>query len=279
MLRGALQCLFQRDRPEHFSRFPDKLPFESKSICQNIFTALDIPTSYLQIADGNPAVAVAHRLPGRNRSHSRFEFISHCITKQGNWALSLSYEAQSRITSMFWSVDDRIDSHYLLEELRAFQDHAYHPLLVPCIIFASILRSNIDRRNSIKERLQLLENRILAINKRVVQSDAGEEQVLLGWDEEPDGVGNLFELLQGCRRDQGSREGRYAFWSSFHTAMLDGFDYFDEAVNCVQDIDIHKTNLELKQWAAITWQRFESLKARDKDHISRVDNASNMVRP
>ena len=82
---GKLHCLFHRRRPHHVSGQADKLPFKNAATLRHTFSTLDLPTTYLQIADGSPAIAQAFVLQKTTKLR-RLEFIAHCVTKQGDWA-------------------------------------------------------------------------------------------------------------------------------------------------------------------------------------------------
>lgn len=277
-VRGTLRCILQRNRPEHVSRRPDNLPFENANTLRRVFAKLDLPTSYLQVSDGLPCVTHSQIVHSHRGQAIRYEFIAHCTTKEGNWSMALSHDAKAAYTSVFWSVDDRVNSDALLDDLGMFRKYAHHPMLLPCVMFASNLRAAVGRRNTIKEKLVSLEQTILSINTNVVQTSEAQSRLAQKCPDGSEGIENLFNLLHNCRRQQDSREGRYEFWRSFHAAILDGFEYTEHALSCTPAQDLHNAHSELRQWTSITWQKLESLKARDKDYINRANDASDMVR-
>jgi hypothetical protein len=69
----------------------------------------------------------------------------------------------------------------------------------------------------------------------------------------------------------------YQFWNSYKAAIDNGFKYAEDVLANASDDHRLSVHQDLKIWAAVTWERLLSLKARDKDHIIRVDNASFMV--
>lgn len=191
--------------------------------------------------------------------------------------MALSHSPTSRCTSVFWSVDERIDSDLLLAEVGAFQDFAFHPMLVPCVMFAATLEIGIKRRHSIKQKLRVLESGTHRLIQQGAQSSINDHRGYGRLHEASASIETLFELLGSCRREQASREGRYHFWSSYHDVLVEGFKYAEQALTYVPPDLFIKAHLGLQQWTAITWRKFESLKARDVDHVARVDNVSDMV--
>lgn len=274
---GCLRCVFQRSRHQHVSGRPDILPFKDASSARHIFQTLAMPSVYFQIADGVPALVHANITSTDNHQPAGFQLVAHCVTKYGDWAMALSHNPTMRNTAVFWSVDKCIDSELLMADLKSLQDHAFHPMLLPCIMFAAMLRSGVERRLSIKEKLKTLEDNVRVMNRTASQLAHTELEVYPSSPLQLPGIEALFELLSTCRREQASREGRYEFWRSYHTALEDGFAYANEAMTYVPHAVFHKTHSELKQWTALSWCRFESLKARDIDHMARVDNVSDMV--
>ncbi|EME44238.1 hypothetical protein DOTSEDRAFT_24310 [Dothistroma septosporum NZE10] len=272
-----LRCVLQRKRPQHRSGRPDALPFRSAEAMRAVFRELDLPSAYFEIADGSPATAQSYTFKTQSQNPLRFELIAHCVTKQGDWAMALAHSALNGSTTVFWSLDERIDSSRLTEDLIAFPQHAVHPMLIPCSMFAATLRMAVERRHAIKDRLQLLEDAIPRLGRT---ASAISQPV----DDETDkknlaskslhDFDRLFSLLHACRKDQASRKGRYDFWQSFRDVLENGFLYFESVLEKHPDDERFQTNAELKQWYDITWQRIESLMARDKDHIDRVENVS-----
>lgn len=294
-MRGRFTCIFQRTRPHHVSGSPDKLPFKDADTLRHLFVGLHLPEAYLHIADGSPAVvqtmishghedgddgadadADADVIP--DNAPVKCEFVAHCVSKQGDWALALTHDRRSRHVSAFWSVDGRIDSSRLLGELRSLQDHAFHPMLLPCIMFAETLRASVARRNAIKTRLKRLEDAILKLHRRASRLHDQDAEAYGWWAELPAEIDLLFDLLHACKKEQASREGRYEFWRSFHSAIQHGLDYAQDAMKALPRREFARVHSELRQWSALVWQKLESLKARDKDHVSRVADVSDMVR-
>ena len=241
-----------------------------------VFQDLSLPSAYFEIADGSPATAQAYTFKKQREDPLRFELIAHCVTKQGDWAIALTHSATSGSTTVFWSLDERIDSSRLNDDLLAFPQHAVHPMLIPCIMFAATLRMAVERRHTIKDRLQMLEESIPRIGQRasIISEKAYDEDAAF---EDSHDFDRLFTLLHSCRKDQASRKGRYDFWQSFRDVIEQGFTYFGGLLEKTPNEEYFQINSELKQWYDITWQRIESLMARDKDHIDRVEDLSQTV--
>jgi hypothetical protein len=124
-----------------------------------------LPPSYFQIASGTAGFTQAHIFRNPEQPQ-QLEFIAHCLSKQGVWAIALSHDAAKQVTSVFWSVDDKIDSALLLKDFCNFQLYASHPMLVLCVMFAANLRMGEQRRHTIKDTLQSLEGAIQQISQR-----------------------------------------------------------------------------------------------------------------
>lgn len=272
---SCLRCVLQRNRPPHISGCPDTLPFPSATLMQRLFEDLDLPFSFFDVADGSPATAKAHIARDQFGEPKRYELVANCLTKQGHWAMALSHTATTWSSSVYWNMDNRIDSQQLLEDLRTLQGYASHPILVPCIMFAETFRINVRRRHSIKARLDSLENALAQLSARI--GEQGGDRDLGVPYEPPSNLSRLFELVQSCRKDQASRKGRYDFWHTFHCAMQEGFRYTDAILELHPVEWRFEQNAELRRWADMIWQRLQSLMARDKDHIHRVENAATMV--
>ena len=274
---GSLRCVYHRCRPEHVSGEPDKLPFRDAIAVQNIFTSLDLPSTYLQVAEGSLSLVQSMVSYDRYGNVAKYEFIAHCLTKQGNWAMALSHRRSTRNTSVFWSVDHRMNSNHLLNNLQQFQEFGFHPLLVPCIMFAETLRISMERRLSIKEKLRVLENEIHSVNRQASVGHSGDLSSSIGSFVHPQSLERIFELLNSCRAEQASREGRYELWRSYHQAITEGLEYSEKAFADLQQEKFLAAHLELKQWTTLLWRKFESLKARDMDHVERINNISDIV--
>jgi hypothetical protein len=242
---------------------------------RHIFQRLELPVAYLQIADGSLSMvqsAIAYDKQGRAR---QFEFIAHCITKQGDWAMALSHRRVSKDTSVYWSVDHDTNSTLLLEEMHECLELCFHPLLLPCIMFATTVQKSQERRSAIKAKLQIIEQGAYTFSRDpTFTADADF------WSNQYDSrfkLEHLFELLQSVRREQASREGRYQLWDSYHSALLEGLEYCDQVFSDSDSDRILSAHQELKQWIGLLWKKFESLKARDMDHVQRIKNLSKIV--
>lgn len=292
--QSTLNCIFQPTRSPHVSSIPDPLPFANKSETQTIFATLRLPSSYFQIAHGTAGSAQAHitrcqhQHPAQQPSPDSYEFIAHYNTRLGDWALALSHDVARRATSVFWSVDEKLDPAALLEDFEDFKQYALHPLLIPVIMFAANLRVNEGRQRSIKARVQGLEGSI----RRVVQREASSspsssssspspfDQDAKAFGEEQAQFQNLeawFRVLHSCRTDQASRKRRYRFWRGFVESLEEGFKYVEELMALSPDAHLLEAQRELRRWVDVNSQKLEGLKARDEDHVDRVENVSHMV--
>jgi hypothetical protein len=174
------------------------------------------------------------------------------------------------------SVDERIKSTEIVQDIQDFQNSASHAMLLPCIMLSTTLKLAIQRRRSLKERLQWLENSIKSIDR----NGSGNLNLNFStteYEKTQQDLDSFFKVLESCRKDQESRKGMYEFWRSCKSAIDNGFCYAEEVLANATDEGHFRIHQDLKKWATVTWQRLESLKARDKDHIVRVDNASFMV--
>lgn len=253
-----MRCIFQTTRPRHISGLPDSLPFESIVAARAVFWSLELPAAYLEIADGSPATVHSHIIYDKADNASSFEFIAQCVTKQGDWAIALAHKVSTCSTSVFWSIDERIDSTTLKEELNAFHEYALHPMLIPCIMLSATLRMALQRRYSIKDRLDRIEKAVARISEDVTASSKSD-RCQHEYDEDGYDLENLFGLLHGCRNDQVSRKGRYDFWNSFSEAIEEGFEYARNALPINANDHHHKAHSDLRKWKSLTWQRLKSL--------------------
>lgn len=243
---------------------------------QSVFETLRLPSSYFQIASGSAGSAQAHTIRDGGGLPVRYELIAHCLSKQGDWAIALSHDAKCSVTSVFWSVDKKIDSSLLVDDFKEFRAYASHPMLIPCIMFAASLRMSEQRRQSIKHRLQRLETTIQQISEKEAVSYEESARAYNGY-EQPQSLESLFQVLHSCRKDQSSRKGRYGFWRSYVDAIESGFGYVEE-LGVISDAHILEAHEELKRWLDVNDNKLESLMARDEDHVYRIDNVSHMVR-
>lgn len=274
--RSCLRCILQRSRPSHTSGRPDPLPFRNAETTRNVFRRLRLPTSYFQVADGSPATVYSYTTCTSSGDATKYELVAHVLTKQGDWAMALAHDLGDDSTSVFWSVDSRIDSATLKEDLFALQECAIHPMLIPCIMLAATLRMAIQRRHSIKGRLDWIEKRVARMSEiMAISSERAKDE----GDDPADSPssGELFELLNSCKKDQESRKGQYEFWNSFNEAIEEGFKYAHIMLSSKPSERHFKAHRELKKWKSLTWQRIRSIMARDGDHNNRVDNVSYAV--
>ena len=105
--------------------------------------------------------------------------------------------------------DSRVHSKMLLEDLHAFQDYAFHPMLLPGITFATTLRSNVKRRNQIKDKLTVVEDTVRIVKKKAPFTTDDDFKECNWCLKQPQDVESLFDLLHGCGKDQASCEGGY----------------------------------------------------------------------
>jgi hypothetical protein len=276
--QSILDCVFQSTRPKHVSGQPDFLPFKDMTELRSVFDTLKLPSSYFQIASGSVGTAYSHTFHDTRNRPSRHEMISHFMSRQGDWALALSHNASERVTSVFWSVEKTIDSKALLDDFHAFQNYASHPMLIPCIMFASSLRTSEGRRRSIKDRLVRLESTITHISEKEAQAcehDARPDDS----SEQAQSLEALLQTLHSCRKDQSSRKGRYKLWRSVVDSIEEGFKYVEAVMADAPDGHLLEAHKELRRWVSLNKEKLESLMARDEDHVYRVENVSHMVCP
>lgn len=275
--RGRLKLVFKKSRPLHISGHPDKLPFADVQFVRRIFDDLQLPKTFFHISSGTLVLARSHIVRNESGTPTSYEFIAHCPSKQGDWSLALSYYISIRTTSAYLSVDHRIDSRGLLPELGAFHSFAFHPMLIPCIMFSAVLQRSLDRRIAVKSKLNTLEENIRLVTQKAAKTSDEDFQEFNWYFKQLGGMETMFELLERCRREQSSRKGRYQYWRMLYDAIWEGIDYAEDALTYVPRDDFRKAQGDLKQWVAITWMKFESLMARDEDHIARVNDASEKV--
>ncbi|KXS98981.1 hypothetical protein AC578_4997 [Pseudocercospora eumusae] len=271
---SVLRCYFQSSRPQHISGQQDYLPFENATAARELFLKLDLPSSYFLIAGGSPAACYSQTQHDKTGRPLRYELAAHCVTKRGDWALVVSHRVDSADTSVFWSVDGRMDAKFLLSSLKNFEAYTFHPMLIPCIMFADTLRMNKERRADIKDKLRRLENAVVQMNRKPSFHASELDFASLQHSGPQYDVEGLFKSLHGCRKDQESQEGRRELWQSFHDALVEGFKYAEVAVVDFADSSKARMHYDLDSWAKITWKTLQSLHARDEDHIRRVNHVA-----
>lgn len=121
--------------------------------------------------------------------------------------------------------------------------------------------------------MELLEKSINGIQQKANLERAGNLSTDVQSRKELD-FDYLFYLLEGCRKDQDSKRGRYEFLKSFQDAIDAGFAYTEELLQASLDDNDLAGHRDLNKWAAMTSQKLQSLKARVEDYTTRVDNAS-----
>nr|OQO23012.1 hypothetical protein B0A51_09181 [Rachicladosporium sp. CCFEE 5018] len=275
-ISSRLRCVFQRKRPAHIRGRADSLPFQGVRETEHLFDGLKLPSTYFQISDGLAGSAQAQIHYSSSAVPSSFDLITHCVSKQGDWAIALSHSAVTHETTAFWSVDSRFDADELIEDLAAFKHCAAHPLMVPCIMFAANLRMSEKRRQSIKERLHRLEHSISELARVDALSDANDF-TRTREDAGSQRLETLYEVLHSCRKDQASREGRYGFWRECSAALDEGLKYVDLLMLHDHTLPLRNAHDELLQWKNVAYHKFESLMARDKDYVNRVNTVSDLL--
>lgn len=273
---SLLKLVFQPHRPQHVSGRSDKLPFRNRNALQRTFNVLHLPYSYLHVADGFPTLVQCDFCLDDNGKPLRCNFIVHCVQKQGDWALALSHDTKSMRTTAFWSVEGSkgiIQADRLVDTLKTLRKFSIHPMLIPCIMFNETLRLGIKRRNDTKMKINAIEARLRALEAADLAAAQTEPH------DDRTNLASLFQILLECRREQQSSEGRYELWKSFRTALAEGMDYFELTIPQIHHGPSAQAHADLKLWASMISLRLESLKACDIDHISRIDNVSDMVGP
>jgi hypothetical protein len=272
----SLRCIIQRSRPRHVSGRQDALPFKNANDMQSLFGRLRLPRAYFQMCDGFMTTIFAHVNRDQSGRAESYEFAAHCIAKQGDWALAMTHDLRTRSTSAFLSMDARINSDDIVNDLHDFGSSAAHPMLIPCIMLSNTLRLAISRRRSLKERLQWLEDSLKSIDRKGTlnhEVDFSNDE----YETTQQDLESFFKVLESCRKDQESRKGMYEFWGSYKAAIENGFAYAKENMDDNTNDGYFRIHQDLEKWAIVISNRLQSLKARDKDHIIRVDNASFMV--
>jgi hypothetical protein len=188
--------------------------------------------------------------------------------------MAISHDTARQATSVFWTVDKRIDSEAILSDLSVFQDSASHPMLAMCIMYAALLRMSEQRRTSIKERLRILESALHTFARKEISV---RDEDIDSAHEQAGGLESLFGIVHSCGQDQASREGQYEFWQSFDRAIDEGFRHTELWLHQSPDPQLAKAHEERSRWKSLYYRQFEILIARDKDHINRVENISNTV--
>jgi len=251
----------------------------NSSTARKLFAGLNLPMIYFQCADGTPTVVHSHTEPCTDEQPAKFELVVHYLSKQGDWDIALRHDARSRSTTVFWALDSRSDVDGLLEDLKSFQNYSFHPMVIPCIMFSSTFAGGLKRRHSIKQKMALLEEKVRTIHRRASQWNDGDAAFHASqlWLEQPEDVEVLSELLHACRREVTSREGQYESWRDLHASIQEGFAYTARVMADMPHTTFLKAHSELQQWFNLTWRRLESLRARDMDHVTRIDNVAVMV--
>lgn len=126
--------------------------------------------------------------------------------------------------------------------------------------------------------MNTFEETIRLITQKAAKTTDEDFQEFNWYLKQPGGMETMFELLESCRREQASRKGRYQYWHMLYSAILQGIDYAEHSLSHVPREDFRQAQSNLKQWMAITWMKFETLMARDEDHIARVNDAFDMVK-
>lgn len=143
-------------------------------------------------------------------------------------------------------------------------------------MFFQILELAVERRKVLKHKLHELENTMREVNTRMAWvTKLDGRQHTSPRDHDSDNQ-KLFALLQSCREAQASRDGRYHFWATYHAALKDGLVFVAKGG---LDGELAIADASLRRWSEIIWTKLESLQARDKDQIERVNIASDMVSP
>lgn len=265
-------CVFQRSRPKHKGGLPDKLPFRDENALRDVFSGLSLPASYFQVADGSPTSCHHRIIPDLAGVGIKYEFAGHWVTKKGDWALALSHHKASNQTSVFWSLDHRMDSHDLME---AFKRSTYHPMVVPCIMFDHTFLMSKDRRSDIKDTLAKIESDAQAVHVYYSKATVGGKHSQL--PDEDSRISDLFKRLQDCRNAQESQEGRRQLWRSFYDAIHAGLSYSRTAAVDSADPAQVKAHEDLEHWAAVTWNKMQNLLAREDETIRRTNIAASIV--
>ena len=164
-----------------------------------------------------------------------------------------------------------------MEELQALEQYAFHPMLVPCIMCAASLRLELQRRNFVKDWIHRLEGEATRMTEKTERCLDGDFQ-LSQYEQDSQDLERAFSLLYKCKKIQASRQGRYAFGRSFLEAIEQGFEYTDKFLGASPTEPQVRAHADLRHWSSMMRNMFESLEARDKDHIDRVNDISQLVR-
>ena len=293
-----MSCVFQRTRPAHTSTEADILPFRSKDALNHVFDGLRLPSSYFQVADGSPTTCHHHILVEKDIPR-RYEFVGHWVTKTGDWSLALAHHAETMETSVFWSMNEKMESGALLGDLLANKNNAFHPMLIPCIMFAHVFEMSLDRRNKIKDELKNLESAVSDTNTFVlgrtptrratglqdVVTHDQERQADVPLRERPMPeleveIARRFQTLNKCRQFQETQQGRRQLWTSFNKAIEAGLEYMENVLTDPNNPsgERHRAACDdLQHWRRITWNKMENLIARDEDHVRRIESIAGSV--
>jgi hypothetical protein len=252
---------------------PDNLPFPNATAMRSTFEQLDLPLSYYQICDGSLTLAFSFIKRDPTGKAVGYNFAAHRITKQGDWTIALSHSATLSTTSAYLSTEACVDSSKIIRDLEEYKNDANDPTLLLCIMFYSIARDAKQRRRSLKDRLHRLEDAIKNFDRKA-SFDGTVGSASNDYDKNGQDLESFFKILESCRKDQDSRNGRYEFWRSYKDALDRGFKYTKEIMSNSPNDSIFGSHQEHKEWVALTREKLQSLKARDQDYTTRLDNAS-----
>ncbi len=201
----------------------------------------------------------------------------------------------------------------ILEHLRESASLIHHPMLLPVILFRTLIDSSSQHRSKLHKDIYAIEKELGYVSFKNQRSSCGNTLLsavsdgvndlsaplcqpntipqdskldieLQNWRndegklrETPEYFQHMSRRLNTCKKQQASRDGRHQFWKQFRNVLEDSFKALNELVSDEKRRQLARAQLELKHWTELEGALFESLDGRDVNYNARIETQLSVV--
>lgn len=197
-----------------------------------------------------------------------------------SWSLALSYDPVTQITTGFICANEKINLPAVIETLKDQKSSAIHPILLPFTMFHMLLDSSVEHHHTLHKAIQDLEGTLNHEKKRSRDKTPSVEASLKDLEERDETLNyrDLSRQLNGCKKQQASRDGRGQFWRQFHNALVGAMKELKSSTYGNKTSVISTSHMELEHWISIVAAKFESLEGADMNYRVRIEAQLDLVR-
>jgi hypothetical protein len=198
----------------------------------------------------------------------------------------------------------------ILNHLKASASKAHHPMLLPLILFRTLIESSIEHRGKLHKDVYAVEKELGYLDS---WNHSGEElgdrhvpapfsyplydtkgptdlknrdteKGILEQPRQADESKHTAEYFQDisrrlntCRKQIAARHSRQWFWKRYRDVLIEAFDAIEQIVPGERIQQLEDAQFELRYWTSIEGALFQSLDGRDMHYSARIETQLSVV--